>query len=81
MFTREEIKAKTDSRDLGLIRDEALLETVCLLSKLNTKQHIEVDLDMDDLDLTTAESKANYEEIEEYVLEHTGLKVSRLYIA
>ena len=36
---------------------------------------------MDELDLTTAESKATYEEIREYVLEHTGLKVSHLYIA
>ena len=57
------------------------LETVCLLSKLNTKQHIEINLDMDELDLTSAESKATYEEIKEYVLEHTGLKVSHLYIA
>ncbi len=36
---------------------------------------------MDELDLTSAESKATYEEIKEYVLEHTGLKVSHLYIA
>jgi len=36
---------------------------------------------MDELDLTAAESKAIYEEIKEYVLEHTGLKVSSLYIA
>ena len=57
------------------------VETVCLLSKLNAKEHIEVELDMDELDLTTAESKATYEEIKEYVLEHTGLKVSHLYIA
>lgn len=59
----------------------AHVETVCLLSKLNVKEHIEVELDMDELDLTTAESKATYEEIREYVLEHTGLKVSHLYIA
>ena len=36
---------------------------------------------MDELDLTAAESKATYEEIKAYVLEYTGLKVSRLYIA
>lgn len=59
----------------------AHVETVCLLSKLNTKQHIEVELNMDELDLTSAESKATYEEIKEYVFEHTGLKVSHLYIA
>lgn len=57
------------------------METVCLLSKLNAKQHIEVEVKMDELDLTAAESKATYEEIREYVLEHTGLKVSSLYIA
>ena len=57
------------------------VETVCLLSKLNAKQHIEVDIHMDELDLTDAEKKATYSEIKEYVLEHTGLKVSSLYIA
>ena len=57
------------------------VETVCLLSKLNAKQHIEIDLDMDELDLTDAEKKATYQEIKDYVLEHSGLKVSSLYIA
>lgn len=57
------------------------VETVCLLSKLNTKQHIEVEIKMDELDLTAAESKATYEEIKAYVLEHSGMKVSSLYIA
>ena len=51
------------------------------MSKLNTKQYIEVELNLDELDLTAAESKATYEEIKAYVLEHTGLKVSSLYIA
>lgn len=57
------------------------VETVCLLSKLQSKEHIEIEVKMDELDLTAAESKATYEEIKAYVLEHTGLKVSRLYIA
>ena len=57
------------------------IETVCLLSKLNAKQHIEINLDMDELDLTDAEKKATYQEIKNYVLEHSGLKVSSLYIA
>ena len=58
------------------------VETVCLLSKLHeAKHHVNVRLDMDELDLTSAESKATYEEIKEYVFEHTGLKVSHLYIA
>ena len=57
------------------------VETVALLSKLNAKQHIEINLDMDELDLTDAEKKATYQEIKDYVLEHSGLKVSSLYIA
>ena len=36
---------------------------------------------MDELDLTAAESKATYEEIKDYVLKQSGLKVSNLYIA
>lgn len=59
----------------------AHVETVCLLSKLQSKEHIEIEVKMDELDLTSAESKATYEEIKAYVLEHTGLKVSHLYIA
>ena len=59
----------------------AHVETICLLSKLNAKQHIEINLDMDELDLTDAEKKATYQEIKDYVLEHSGLKVSSLYIA
>ena len=57
------------------------IETVCLLSKLQSKEHIEIEVKMDELDLTAAEKKATYEEIREYVFEHTGLKVSHLYIA
>lgn len=66
---------------MDLLPEVAKGETVCLLSKLNAKQHIEVDIHMDELDLTDAEKKATYSEIKEYVLEHTGLKVSSLYIA
>ena len=57
------------------------VETVCLLSKLQSKEHIEIEVKMDELDLTSAESKATYEEIKAYVLEHSGLNVSSLYIA
>ena len=41
-----------------------------------------VRLDMDELDITSAESKATYEEIKSYVAEHNeGMKVSNLYIS
>lgn len=66
---------------VDLFPGTAHVETVCLLSKLQSKEHIEIEVTMDELDLTAAESKATYEEIREYVLEHTGLKVSHLYIA
>ena len=38
-------------------------------------------IDLDDMDVTPAESKASYQEIKDWVLAHTGLKVSCLYIA
>ena len=59
------------------------VETVCLLSKLHeAKHHVNVKLDMDEMDLTSAESKATYEEIKVYVAEHNdGMQVSNLYIA
>ena len=57
------------------------VETVLLLSKIKTALHIDIDLGMTELDVTKAETKATYEEIKAYVLEHTGLKVSCLYIA
>ena len=38
-------------------------ETVCLLSKLKSNHHIEVELKMDEMDLTSVEKKATYEEI------------------
>nr|WP_207305542.1 23S rRNA (uracil(1939)-C(5))-methyltransferase RlmD [Clostridioides difficile] len=56
-------------------------ETVALLSKLNVDKHIDVEIKLDELDLTSAESKATYAQIKEYVLEKFGLKVSTLYIA
>ena len=57
------------------------VESIVLLSKLHTNKHIEVELQMDEIDLTAAESKATYEEIKDYVLKQSGLKVSNLYIA
>lgn len=57
------------------------MEAVLLLTKLNVERHIEVDVSMDELDVTAAESKATYDEIKAYVLEKHGLKVSSLYIS
>ena len=59
------------------------IETVCLLSKLHeAKHHVNVRLDMYEMDLTASESKATYEKIKKYVAEYNdGMKVSNLYIA
>ena len=56
-------------------------EAVLLLTKLNVERHIEVDVSMEELDVTAAESKATHNEIRDYVWEHHQLKVSNLYIA
>ncbi|HGS8808716.1 TPA: 23S rRNA (uracil(1939)-C(5))-methyltransferase RlmD [Streptococcus agalactiae] len=57
------------------------VETVALLSKLDVDKHISVEIKLDELDLTSAESKATYAQIKEYILEKFDLKVSTLYIA
>lgn len=57
------------------------VETVALLSKLDVDKHISVEIKLDELDLTSAESKATYAQIKEYVLDKFGFKVSTLYIA
>ena len=63
------------------LETETTVEAVLLLTKLNVERHIEVDVNMEELDVTAAESKATYNEIREYVWEHHQLKVSNLYIA
>ena len=58
------------------------VETVALLSKLSeAKHHIEVKVDMDELDLTSAEAKATYNEIRDWVQEKYGVHVTNLNIA
>lgn len=57
------------------------VETVILLSQQKPDDHIVVDLDLDELDATSAETRATYEEIKAYVLEKHRLKVSSLYIS
>lgn len=58
------------------------VETVCLLSKLHeAKHHINVKVDMDELDLTSSEAKATYKEIEEWVQDKYGFHVTNLNIA
>lgn len=57
------------------------VETVAFLSKLDVDKHISVEIELDEMDLTSAESKATYAQIKEYVWNKFELKVSTLYIA
>ena len=60
------------------------VETVVLLSQLRQKpdDYIDVDIDVAELEGTSAETKATYEKIKKYVAEHNdGMKVSNLYIS
>ena len=62
----------------------ANVETVVLLSQLKQKpdDYINVTIELDDVDITSAETKATYDEIKKYVAEHNaGMKVSNLYIS
>ena len=57
------------------------VETVVLLSQRKADDYVEVELELDELDVTSAESKATYVEIKDYVFKTHGLKVSNLYIS
>lgn len=55
-------------------------ETVCLLVLRNPVTHINIDVDVEEM-VQDKRGLATYEQIKDYVLEHSGLKVSSLYIA
>ena len=57
------------------------VETVVQLVRKNPDTHIDFEISLDEFDLTSAESKATYQEIKDYVLDKFGLKVSTLYIS
>ena len=56
------------------------VETVCLLVLRNPMTHINIDVDVEEM-VQDKRGMATYGQIKEYVLEHSGLKVSSLYIA
>lgn len=72
---------RSETTRYELIGQTGHAETVALLSKLDVDKHIDVEIELDELDLTSAESKATYAQIKEYILEKFNLKVSTLYIA
>ena len=68
-------------RPVDMFAQTVHVETVALLSKLNQVEHVDVLVDMNELDLTAAESKPTYREIQDYVKQQTGLNVSNLNVA
>ena len=62
--------------------NESTVETVVLLSngEVDSKK-IRVEFSLEDMDMSEFQDGATYPQIKEYVLEHTGLKVSNLYIS
>ena len=67
---------------VDLCPDSCYVETVVLLSKgeVDSKK-IRVEFSLEDMDMSEFQDGATYPQIKEYVLEHTGLKVSNLYIS
>ena len=62
--------------------NEEQVETVVLLSKgeVDSKK-IRVEFSLEDMDMSEFQDGATYTQIKDYVLEHSGLKVSNLYIS
>ena len=76
-------KEKSDEHMISLEKISTL-GTVVLLFQLKQKpdDYINVTIELDDMDITSAETKATYDEIKKYVAEHNaGMKVSNLYIS
>lgn len=83
---------KTDKRALAALKVSVHVvyrapqtrqeETVVLLSKgeIDSKK-VRVEFSLEDMDMSGFQKGATYEQIKAYVLEHTGLKVSSLYIS
>ncbi len=57
------------------------VETVVQLVRKTPDAHVDLKIDMDELDLTAAEAKATYEKIKQYIVDKYDTKVTNLYIA
>ena len=65
-----------------VVQQTGNVETVVLLSKgeVDSKK-IRVEFSLEDMDMSEFQDGATYTQIKDYVLEHSGLKVSNLYIS
>ena len=79
MFAKHGYKAK-EAWPVDLFGWTEHVETVCLLVLRNPVTHINIDVDVEEM-VQDKRGTATYGQIKEYVLEHSGLKVSSLYIA
>ena len=80
-FTGEQIELMKENKEIFGLKDSSS-ETVVLLSKgeIDSKK-VRVEFSLEDMDMSGFQKGATYEQIKAYVLEHTGLKVSSLYIS
>ena len=70
------------AQPVDMFPQTAHVETVVLLSKGEVdSKRIRVEFSLEDMDMSEFQDGATYPQIKEYVLEHTGLKVSNLYIS
>lgn len=74
--------AKNRGLSIPVVYNTNSYETVVLLSKgeIDSKK-VRVEFSLEDMDMSGFQKGATYEQIKAYVLEHTGLKVSSLYIS
>lgn len=78
----DEARQAMEQADVILSKGMGNVETVVLLSKgeIDSKK-VRVEFSLEDMDMSGFQKGATYEQIKAYVLEHTGLKVSSLYIS
>ena len=77
-----EFKLPIIEHDMKLSLDNGnSVETVVQLVRKKPDTYIDITVDMDELDLTSSETKATYDEIKDYIFDKYRVKVSSLYIA
>ena len=68
-------------RAVDMFPNTVHVETVVQLVRKTPDAHVDLKIDMDELDLTASEAKATYEKIKQYIADKYDTKVTNLYIA